>query len=575
MYNTGKKSKTGIIVVILIAVILVAAVGGYFIYKNLSGNNQRKPLTLDRSKGAIAAAKVENAQYMPDIDKYFASNSPSTGARTLSAKATTEDFTSLIDEYAKVYNYAGAGKYLGYDIYEIKNEIEFVVETVPAFNQWFRMPVMREAEGFISVPYYEDWAYYLEMNEETSALSVTRVCWSTRSSYLDFENRKTVENHADGSSFVQYEIMKTNYLKTETDEIVECYIYSVGVDNAKYSNPSDTVATGGLYNANEKNYYPFEFQYLRNVKDKSMVKYHITVAQRYGATQSFDKGGMDIRGLNPYGVRREFMIVNYDGYQDIDVTEIDQKFATLDNSYADGEVYFDVNDGNIELLLDTIGYKEDVSSLNAKQLTDKISKHIIDNFEIKNNWSKIYKEQYYAATVDTLHGAFYGKDIWISYLSSYVSCRGHNQDNVEFSVNADVYDVTKFDLTKEYSLSMALKSRESGKLYIVATDYKELERAIYNGGTENDYFYRLSSSINLSSELIVVDEDGIYDVVCVLTAEGDGGDVVLVDTLEPAFLRQYYGLVIPDSVDDNGTVHKYSVTGTGGKLVITVSSDEE
>mgnify|MGYP003321755917 CR=1 FL=1 len=38
--------------------------------------------------------------------------------------ATLDDFNALVDEYAHVENYAGAGKYLGYDIYEIKDEIK-------------------------------------------------------------------------------------------------------------------------------------------------------------------------------------------------------------------------------------------------------------------------------------------------------------------------------------------------------------------------------------------------------------------------------------------------------------------
>ena len=59
---------------------------------------------------------------------------------------TVEEFSELVDEYGTIENYAGAGKYLGYDIYEIKNEIAYVTKTVPAFNQWFRMPTMRENE---------------------------------------------------------------------------------------------------------------------------------------------------------------------------------------------------------------------------------------------------------------------------------------------------------------------------------------------------------------------------------------------------------------------------------------------
>ncbi|MDE6474808.1 MAG: hypothetical protein K2L70_06895 [Clostridia bacterium] len=523
----------------------------------ISGCKGWGKLNYDKERGNIAVEKVENAQYTPDIDKYLSTNSAQTASFAASddENERVDEFTALIEEYATVQNYAGAGKYLGYDIYEIKNEIKFVVEMVPAFNQWFRMPTMREKQGFAAIPYYENWAYYLEMDEETSMLSITRVCWSTRSSYYDFEKGEEVEEYEDGSSFIQYEIMKTNYLETEEDEIVECFIYSVGIDNVKRSN---------YYNSNTQDYYPFEYQYLRNVKDKSMVKYHITAANR-------GRSGMDIRGLNPYGVRREFTVVNYDGYKDISVTKIDQKFATLEEPGNNGCVDFDIDDPNLNILFEATGYDGKIADLTPNEMMDGISKHIVDNFEIKNNWATIYKEQADAVEVKNIYGPFYGKDMWTNNVNVYVACRGHHQDEIEFSASADINDMSKFDLTKEYSLSMALKSRETGKIYIIATDYHKIEKVNYNGS--NETYYRIyGANIDLDASSIAVDENGIYDVVCVLTAKENGEDVILFDTKEVGFLRQYYGLIIPDSVDSKGVTHKYSVRGVGGKLTITVTS---
>ena len=88
------------------------------------------------------------------------------------------------------------------------------------------------------------------------------------------------------------------------------------------------------YNPNQSNYYPLEYQYLRNVKDKSLITYHITAAERAtlliggplfeGWTAnpvpgSHGDDGMDLRGLTPYGYMREFKVVDYDGYNQVKV----------------------------------------------------------------------------------------------------------------------------------------------------------------------------------------------------------------------------------------------------------------
>lgn len=563
MRNEVKKFKSVKIIAIFVAIALFAAILSGCIFN-------RKTLKYDSAKGAIASNKVENAQYTPDIDKYFGALNDAGTAACASLTADSEqtnsdEFAALIDKYAKIENYAGAGKYLGYDIYEIKNEIEFIVGKVPAFNQWFRMPGMREEEGYASIPYYESWAYYLEMDEETSTLSVTRVCNATRSSYFDYDNSIEVETHEDSSSFIQYEIMKTNYTQTETDEIVECFIYSVGIDHIdRFKSEYDI----DYYNTNIEDYHPFEYQYLRNVKDKSMVKCHVTAAER-------TKKGMDIRGLHPYGARREFMVVDYDGYQNIETTSVDQKFSTDNQSFDEKFVNLDVNGDNVKILLDAIGYEGDVSSLSERELLDEISKHIVDNFELKNKWAEIYKDQASAVTTEPIYGPFYGKEILLKNVDTNVSTsNSYGEEYIRFHANAEINDISKFDTEKEYSLSMALKSRENGKLFIAATDYRKPEKCFYNGSS-TDYYYRLTSDITLTSSEIAVDENGTYDIVCVLTTRENGKDKVMVDTMETSRLKDYYGLNVPDSSDNSGITRKYAVSKTGGKLVITVSSDEE
>ena len=582
-----KTKKTALWIFVSIAVIIALIFGAIGILHLIN----RGSLKFDTEKGGIASQKVETAQYTPDIDKFIAVNNSTSISSIATARSpsTLEDFNEIVQKYATVENYAGAGKYLGYDIYEIKNEIQFVVDNVPAFNQWFRLPTMREEQGYISIPYYEGWAYYLELNEENKALSITRVCWATRTSYLDFENRKTIEDHEDGSSIIQFEIMKTNYFfDEENNEVVECYLYSVAVDHTgieKFSENFEEFITGEPqhtrhFNPNTSDYYPLEFQYLKNVKDKLLIKYHITVSQRYAGSESFDDGGQDLRGETPYGIRREFMIVNYGGYKDIDLTEIDQKFATLDHSEYNGAVDFDVSSDNIKLLVKQVGMKQsDIENLDSKELLDKISKHIIDNFEIKNNWPNIYENSDLAYEIEIIKGPFYEKNIMISDVSSYVSARDYDKDILEFDANADVYDMSYFDLNKEYSLSLALKSRETGKLTIIATSYAKLEKVNYNGST-TEFYHRLKSThLDLDASCIKVDEDGVYDLVCVLTEKGNNNDdIILVDTLEPAYLRGYSGLIIPDSVQEidkeHSITHHYSARGAGGKITITVTSSE-
>lgn len=529
-------------------------------------------LVYDYEKGTAASKIVENAQYVPDMDKFLEVNKQLEQVNMRnkrkynlnnSSYMTSEEFANLIDECAIFNSESGAGKYLGYDIYEIKKEIKFVVDNVPAFNQWFRMPNMREDEGYIKIPYYENWSYYLEYNEETSYLSITRVSWCTRSRYLDYENQITVEEHEDGTSFVQYEIMKINYYyNKDNKEVVECYGYNVGIDNVK---------NAGTCNQNINDYYPFEYQYLKNVEDESLIKYHIVAAERFREDDSFDQGGMDIRGLYPYGSSREFLIINYDGYKEIATTRIDQKYnSSLDNKFS-------LNDTNIKYLAKSIGLDEDELNRfnNNNEFIDVLCKKIVDEFELKNNWPIIYKDSLDGYKIDKIYGQYYQKEILISGLSHLASCRSHSHNEIEYSASADIYDINKFDVDKMYSLSVALK-KDDGTIYILGSDYDYLEKVHYAGSTE-EYYYRIHSNINILTDdknnpLYLIKDPGTYVLTTVLTHYNNGKEEILFDTLENVLLAKYYGLSIPNYQDNNGIVYTYKVKGIEKKLEIIINS---
>ena len=545
MSGVLKSTKTKILVVMLVVALTLSAVtlvGCSLLKKN-------KKVTYDYERGALASNKVENAQYMPDLNKFIEANS-SNGSLSLASEddnnmaqqMTLKEFSNLVDKSGTVYNYAGAGKYNGYDIYDIKSEIAYVIKNVPVFNQWFRMPTMRVDEGYISIPYYEWWAYYLELSIEPLKLSITRVCWNTRSSYYDFDKQEEVEDYDEDTSFIQYEVMKINYYTDNTgSEVVESSLYSVGIDHAK---------RGAKFNSNENDYHPFEYQYLKNVKDKSLTKYHITAAERR-------RDGMDIRGLTPYGIRREFTEIDYDGYINIDVTEIDQKFESNNYPDADGSVDFDIESRNIQNLVKTIGMDQSTyeSAKTPSELMDAMAKHIVDNCELKNNWKTIYKGMSDATELETIPGPFYGQDLWAAYYRPRLSI--YRDNTINYDCDAAVLDDSKIANGEQYSLSLGLVNGDD--IYLIATNYQPI---FYNPGPF------IESDIYCTFPNLKIDKDGEYVLNVVLTQKVDGEDVILLDSQLPAELVSYEELIIPDYVDENGVRHTYLVRGVGGKLII-------
>lgn len=357
MEKTNSKRKT-IIVIMIIAIIIASTGIGYLIYKNLN------KLEYDYEKGAIASRKVEEAQYLPNVDLLLNDS----GSVNLLANREIDienigelEFRKLIDSLGTIENVSGAGKYLGYDIYEIKEEIAFVVNKAPVFNQWFRMPGMREKEGYIKIPYYENWAYYIEMDESTNVLTITRVCWNTRTRHIDWDNEKSIENHSDGSSNVQFDVMQMKYYTNEDgNEVVECFMYDVGVENTKNG-----------YNDDPNSYKPYEYLYLKNVKDKSLTKYHVVSAESYREDHTFDEGGMDVSGDNPYGTKRDFLYMEYQDKDNIQILKVSEVLPTIVYKMAQTTniMFYNEIGGDVEYYASAHDYYNDETTV-SHQLND-------------------------------------------------------------------------------------------------------------------------------------------------------------------------------------------------------------
>ncbi|MBQ8177669.1 MAG: hypothetical protein IJ033_00595 [Clostridia bacterium] len=527
--------------------------------------NFNKKISLNKELGVSALNIVKNAQYKPDLEKFVKINE----GKTISfmglsneedeqyVSMTADAFNSLVNKYAAIENYSGSGKYQGYDIHEVKNEIAFVLDKVPAFGQWFEMPIMREEQGFISIPYYEGWNYYVEMDE--NKLSITRRSGATRSEYLDFEDRVSVEYHSDDTAFRQYEVMRINYfLNGDGDEVVECMIYTVGVDHYLQSQIGDG------YNDNPQNYYPLEYIYLKNVKDKEFIKYHITAAPRYREEDSFDEGGMDIRGNTPYGIRREYMVANYDGYSKIDVLDVNQQFSSLDYPSANGSVFFDISSNNAKKFATCVGVSDEeyAQITTPKDFMDVTAKIIVDNFALKHEWHTINTSTINAPQAETIIGPFYGKKLPISSLSIYL-------DNtkpyvLDFSAHANVPEDSPYTLDDSYSLDIAIRNIETNEyVYIGNNDENILERNVLYRPSSNTTLADYTTNITISSNAFQVTEEGEYEVTCIFSKNGTRK----FDTLLNGYLRRYEKLCIPDKIVED-TKYSYYINPTGGKLVI-------
>lgn len=338
----------------LLCIIIIGAsvIGGIYLFYNKIHTIKGKDYNY--LFGKISNYIVDNAQYIPDANKIFSlfdlendipepqnafGNSldglSNDSEEAINMDFSEEGFSALCDQIGGLGDYA-CGKYLGYNIYELKDEMMFLTENTPIFNQWF---IMDYDVGIVNpdMEYTSGWRYHIDYNDETERLSITRFSSKTRASvYLheedvireenmdfsfdEYGNPQTIKKLSKPKTY-QFQVMQMDYYYENGNEVVECNVYEV------------------LRFGNE--YYPIRYEYLKNTKDKSVTRYQIIVRDRL-QTQEFmgnastakyhmpngegpySQSGFDIDTNKPNGVIRNFIQIDYTDKNDIRILKIDQ-----------------------------------------------------------------------------------------------------------------------------------------------------------------------------------------------------------------------------------------------------------
>jgi|GEM_PF-2689619 len=339
----GKKLWVRLTAVSSACVLVIGAIiGGFFLLRG-DGTTTRTAsyanLMLDNEKGAAALSRALSAQYLPELEKLTKSNVAQSNAsletatqskvQTAASTDTVPDFLQsynkkveidaidlegfiYIQESLATINISGAGEY--YDIYKLRNEVSFILETIPAFNQWFTMPGMGVDKGFVTRPYYESWSYYLESDSLGKVVTITRISHTHNTQAWDFANNKSIKNPDYGEGFMNMrQVMQIKYYFDENDiEVFEVMAYDV----ARINN----------------DFIPVAIHYLKNVKDTSLTKYDIQFSENKVITENYYPvdWGMDYRNIYPNGTTLSFIQLNYTDADDIKLLKIQQTLPVAD-----------------------------------------------------------------------------------------------------------------------------------------------------------------------------------------------------------------------------------------------------
>lgn len=688
---TKKKSKKKIILFTILGLVLVLIFSYAFLFMSQKGLFDGK-LTYDYEKAQFAKRKVATAQYLPDPEKLASQEKNAAAAHTIKTNAASlsedgekeektnvarigfEQYRKYMEDWGRI-DPEGSGKYGGYDIYEIKDEIYFVLDNAPSFNQWFRMPFY-DWQDFPDgeVPYYNFWAYNIQYDEDRDGLTVTRVCWSTRFDYLDFENKRIIEYYDKNGdeSIIQFQIMRTNYFFDEQDrEVVECFVYTVAVDHVGGGPFSLDTGKTGYYQSNEKYYYPVSVQYLKNIKDTSLTKYMIQYCERDYSNSDLKKLGWnidhtggssyDITHRDSIGTARSYLQLDYGGEDNVQMLKVDQVspkaftdyeatdilyYAVTADSFGLFEKYYDrCTDGAMpylsendyyggqyeKVLMDGFGdmrrlqhagkrhdsgvvsgdkitrvndtyygsasglgflFNRSAASLGLRTgLTDEtcaafvaeadqkmianedyayegaldgfftvVAQNIKDNFCLRNEWKKIYKDSDAALQLKKLdeNASAVAEKIVVKEAVIGVTVTGNT---AHYTASGKVKSSILLQDGKNYSLGLVLKS-ERGDWYLMdgnasGTRFSRGKELVLSGAGEAKF-----ADLDLKIS-------GTYTLGYALVKEGK----TICSEFIPANVEAYEKVEIPEK-EENGIVKTYEVTCEDGVLKINFVGED-
>ncbi|MCL2630208.1 MAG: hypothetical protein FWD49_01630 [Firmicutes bacterium] len=691
--KVDKQIVLGLLALALIPLIVFSIFFPFYHFKKLNPSSALAKLVQN---------KVVSAQYLPEVNALSkVLNSQSFSPMNIAPLSEVQQevaslgsysninvdrldkngFIGILDVLAQIDG-EGAGRHSGFDVYEIKEEFEFVLSVAPYFNQWFRLPIMRAGTGHLAMRQNEMYAYFLDSNTDASNITITSVSTASEAHYADFKNRKIVGGNPPIATPALYQVNQMKYYYDQLGrEVVECHSYTVAVTNVNHV----LALTSRGFNADKSQYKPVNYQYLKNVKDTSLTKYNITVADTIHSSVApawfgkNDTAVYDFRGTNPYGTTAEFLELSYDS-GNINLLRVNQTFPTdiynrplvtdisfynltneltqflysthdycrsdflnsvtlhpfvtwgdLDirehymknikrfgtnpravdkavksgNSPARAFMSAEVDNNEralmlafgttLEMLANNLSapaesvtafknvFYNNEARFNSDFLAEKavdgllfsVAKNAIDNFEVKNNWAEIYKETYTAPSTGTIQGAHYGKNPPVGDILGGLgfSANGFGESRGNFSVGIAV-DIEDKDYHDAH-LGIALKSEDGDYHIFISAKESFIEHNPQPTllGTVHFYHNRFGTGVTqpiIKPYGVAIDKAGTYTAVIVLLRWIGEEEVIVFDTLEPAYLTNYTFMTLPSTQNENGTTSTYFVYGRGRKLTVVV-----
>ena len=357
MTNFFKSTKGKVFTVVLVIVLIVGAIGAYFIFRN------ETKLEFDFATDMLVKNRVKNAQYLPNLD-LLSNKSQSTELLATSPDAAyystdlsfdLKDYQSIVDELAII---TGTATSRDTSILDIKEEIYTALDLVPAFDRWFRLPYD-----------YHSTFYNLHYDKENERISITRMNWSVTCGIYSSEEDKIYSTYFD-DDVEQHQIMQANYYFNEDNkEVVECSV----VDFARFG----------------KDFYPIQCQYLANIQDTSTTKIQSVIRKEIDAYSYKLKdngngnvdGGLDIDTYREGGVMKKVVQLNYTDSNNVELIKIEQNQSTdyLSDINTTNLAYYLRQNDNAIYFVDAWDYYDEENSVNDISLNNLFYIRVDDN----------------------------------------------------------------------------------------------------------------------------------------------------------------------------------------------------
>lgn len=332
-------SAVSAVCVVAIVCALVFGVFGYQIAHRFRVND---PISQEDYLHISDTAR--NAQYLPNLMLMSGGNEGQIAAGNALLAGESGDGNSADDFYDQcdisvddseldfgIEDYRKVSDALGYidsplhegaaTVNEIKDEIIFILDFIPGYDQWYRLPY--NLPHIIDKHKYSDYLYKLSYDKPSETISMTRILWNTTVSVYDSATRKVYSSYADDDCY-QAEMLEVIYTHdSQGREVVKCV-------NTYYF-----VLNG--------NYYPISRQYLVNVKDTSATKIYVYFTmsnelkeEYYGLDNSLQNNPTsrvyDIRDIHDEGIFVKGIQLDYTGNDNINLLKFDKWYPSMYSS---------------------------------------------------------------------------------------------------------------------------------------------------------------------------------------------------------------------------------------------------